>query len=297
MFNPTTRRILLSIHILLATIWVGGLVAMLLLVHAKAGIQNGDELAAIDRTIFYIHDYAVTNAMFGFLYTGLCFSLFTNWGAFKFHWIALKWAIIFFFGFFITAISTPAINSMAAISDALRLDALSDPAYLQAVSNTIRWTWLELAILISVVVISVFKPWGTRKKPLQINRKATLVIGAVVAIAVALYLYQQNVVLQSYRRQPVAPVNLATVADGTYRGEETGGGFTYAVDVTVAQHQITRIDIISNRSALYPLLAEGVTRKVIRAQKVDLDGVTGATTTSKSLLLAIEDALQKAVKK
>ena len=55
MLNTTMKRILLSIHILLATIWLGGLTVILLLMHTKTGIANGDELAAVDRNIFYIH--------------------------------------------------------------------------------------------------------------------------------------------------------------------------------------------------------------------------------------------------
>lgn len=296
MLNTTMKRILLSIHILLATIWLGGLAVILLLVHTKTGIANGDELAAVDRNIFYIHEYAVTNAMFGFVYTGLCFSLFTQWGGFKFHWVALKWVILFCFGLVITAVITPEINSMAAISDAYRADALTNPAYLQSVANVILFTWIELAILIAVVILSVFKPWGVRRQSFPVNRQVSIAIGGVLAVVIALNLFQQNAILQAYRQRPVPPVNLATVADGTYQGKETTGGFTYVVEVAVAQHKIARINILRNRPAVYPLLAAGVARKVMNAQRVNVDAVTGATTTSKALLLAIEDALRQGVK-
>ncbi|WP_019501269.1 FMN-binding protein [Pseudanabaena sp. PCC 6802] len=74
------------------------------------------------------------------------------------------------------------------------------------------------------------------------------------------------------------------------------GGFTYVVEVTVTQQKITRINILRNRPDVYPKLAAGITKKVINAQKIDIDAVTGATTTSKALLLAIENALRQGTK-
>ena len=81
--------------------------------------------------------------------------------------------------------------------------------------------------------------------------------------------------------------------DGTYPGEATAGSFTYKVEVTVQDRQITDITVMANRVSPYARFAEGVIPKVLKAQNANVDTVTGATTTSKALLKAIENALVK----
>ena len=59
----------------------------------------------------------------------------------------------------------------------------------------------------------------------------------------------------------------------------------------VENHKIENIEIIKNRDSFYARLAEGITHKIIREQKVNIDAVTGATTTSKILMKAVETAI------
>lgn len=297
MLDTTWKRILLSIHILLAAIWIGGLTAMLLLLHNSANPPNGDEVATINRAIFHIHEYAIVNVSLLFTYTGLCFSLFTDWGGFRFYWILLKWVVFLLLSLALTLSIAPAVNSMAAISDTLRIEALSNPQYLQARSQTLLFVWIELLLLVALVILSVFKPWGVRRRQFHLHRWLSLGAGTLLALGVGFQLFMSNVGLAAYRQLPVENVNLAAIADVTYRGEETVGGFAYIVEVTVSDRRIQQVKILQNRSAIYPKLAEGISRKVIRMQRIDLDGITGATTTSKALLFAMQNALQKGAKK
>lgn len=86
-------------------------------------------------------------------------------------------------------------------------------------------------------------------------------------------------------------VDLSRIPDGTYAGEFGYGNFAYAVDVTVIGHRITEILVTKNRDGEHARLAEEVADYVLDAQSVQVDAVTGATTTSKALLKAIENAL------
>lgn len=99
--------------------------------------------------------------------------------------------------------------------------------------------------------------------------------------------------MKTVRAMPIEAVDLASVQDGTFQGDFSYGGFTYEVSVTVKDHRIETIDILKNRDTKHARQAEGVIPKVISAQTVNVDVVTGATTTSKALLKAIENALKK----
>jgi uncharacterized protein with FMN-binding domain len=82
-----------------------------------------------------------------------------------------------------------------------------------------------------------------------------------------------------------------SIHDGTYEGTYTYGGFTYRVAVTISKYTIADIEIISNRKTRHAKMAEGVVERVLAMGNVAVDVVSGATTTSKALLKAIEQAL------
>lgn len=63
--------------------------------------------------------------------------------------------------------------------------------------------------------------------------------------------------------------------------------------MTVANHQIKDIAIIENRTTKHAKMAEGVVKRILERQKNDVDAISGATTTSKALLKATENALAK----
>ena len=93
---------------------------------------------------------------------------------------------------------------------------------------------------------------------------------------------------------PVEKVDLAGVPDGTYRGEfNLKDELIYDVYVTIEAQQIGRIEVDSEDLAF--LEKPGVLiERVIQAQSVEVDAVTGASASSMILLHAIKDALQKA---
>jgi uncharacterized protein with FMN-binding domain len=99
--------------------------------------------------------------------------------------------------------------------------------------------------------------------------------------------------VKAVRAMPINHVDLAKVADGTYLGDFTYGGFTYQVSVAVASHQIRDIAVVKNRTTSPAKKAEEAMKRVMEQQRNDVDAVSGATTTSKALLKAVENALNK----
>lgn len=89
----------------------------------------------------------------------------------------------------------------------------------------------------------------------------------------------------------VDPAQLNFLEDGIYGGKFNEAGGPYRVKVKIQNHKITEIKSIQNRESHYVKLAEGIFYKVKDSQQIDLDGISGATTTSKCFLKAIENAL------
>ena len=88
-------------------------------------------------------------------------------------------------------------------------------------------------------------------------------------------------------------MGLAKVREGTYQGDFAYGGFDYQVQVTVTNHQIRDIAVVKNRHTRQAKMAEDVLPRILDRQKNDVGAVSGATTTSKALLKAVEKALEK----
>lgn len=101
--------------------------------------------------------------------------------------------------------------------------------------------------------------------------------------------------LTEVRTMDIQPIPLQAIPDGRYEGRFSYSNFEYAVEVLVENHQITDIRVLQNRTSDYAKKAEGVLEKVVNEQKTDVEAVTGATTTSKALLKAVENALLPAM--
>lgn len=76
-------------------------------------------------------------------------------------------------------------------------------------------------------------------------------------------------------------------------GDYAYGHYTYSVVVVIKDHRIESIDVHHGRNSEKAKAAEGVIGEIISEQKIDVDVISGATTTSKAILKAVELALSK----
>lgn len=127
----------------------------------------------------------------------------------------------------------------------------------------------------------------TRYKVLIIIAAAVAVL--VIACVIAVSAMNKN--LETLNNVEVKDIDLSTVTDGTYEGSVGAFPVTAEVKVTVKGHVITDIEIVSHSHGPQHG-ADAITGEVIKAQSLNVDGVSGATTSSKVILLAIEDALK-----
>lgn len=84
-----------------------------------------------------------------------------------------------------------------------------------------------------------------------------------------------------------------TLNDGTYRGVGNGFGGEMLVEVVVQDGKISIVNVLSHKDT--PAIAENaintLVQRIVEANSVDVDGVSGATRTSQGLISAVKDAL------
>ena len=84
-----------------------------------------------------------------------------------------------------------------------------------------------------------------------------------------------------------------TYEDGVYTGSSSGYGGKVTVQVTVKEHKITDVSVLSapGETAEFLAKAKGVISRVLQAQTWEVDVVSGATYSSRGILGAIRNAL------
>lgn len=83
---------------------------------------------------------------------------------------------------------------------------------------------------------------------------------------------------------------------GVYRGVGSGNGGDIVVDVTFSKNAIESIEIVEQTET--PTISEGMLEefpaRILAAQSLDVDAVSGATLSSMGILMAVEDAVEQA---
>ncbi len=293
MSKTTRKKILLSFHIVMVSIWLGSLTSILLLEIGKHSSLSAAYFFVVDRFIFIVFDSVVMYVAIAVAISGLLFSMFTSWGFFKFRWITVKWISISLLAIILIFLASPAINGMAATSDVFRQQCVSNTEYSSFEKQVVFYSAIQLAVLFFLIFLSAMKPWGVRKQKFKVKRKIIISSGLIIGILLAVSNFMQYLQLTHYRSLPVSNINLEQVANGTYVGK-VNYGFEYEVKVDIKDHLIENFEILRNRNSFYAKLAGGIKYKLIREQKTNIDAVTGATTTSKILLKAVETAIRPA---
>jgi len=109
----------------------------------------------------------------------------------------------------------------------------------------------------------------------------------IVGIFVAFDLYSKTV----SNNVDIQTTDASGVPDGVYTGSYEIAPVKVSVQVTVAEEMITDISILEHQTGLGSK-AEAIIDQVIQNQSLEVDAVSGATTSSKTILKAIENALQ-----
>lgn len=156
----TWLAILKGIHLCSVCCWLGSGLTLLVLTYGKyAGWITGDAVYGADLASRIADKWVVVNmGAFTCLGTALCYSLFTGWGFFRHRWITIKWIAIIaciFFGMWLGGKE----REMLRLSSALGTQTLASPEYLSIMNQYVIGVIIQLAIVVIVIFLSVFRPW------------------------------------------------------------------------------------------------------------------------------------------
>ncbi len=159
--SPAAERWLKAVHLLFVALWVGGGVALVLMVHLlrPETAVSGGEVVGLTRAMRFVDDWVIIPGAFGCLLTGLIYSLWTKWGFIRHGWVAAKWVVnvggILFGSFFLG----PWINSLGPIASAQGLLAVEDAVFRHNLAMNAIWGPVQVGTLIVAVLLSTLKPW------------------------------------------------------------------------------------------------------------------------------------------
>lgn len=130
------------------------------------------------------------------------------------------------------------------------------------------------------------------------TKKFLAFIAAILVIAVAgfsISLKTINNNLEELANSKISNINLSSSTDGVYTGSYEQFPVSAEVKVTIENQKIMKIDLIKHVTGQGGA-AEVITEKVIETQRLDIDSISGATYSSKVILKAIENAMEKSIK-
>ena len=92
---------------------------------------------------------------------------------------------------------------------------------------------------------------------------------------------------------------LKYIPDGSYTGEGKGFSGPIRVMVTVQNHRIVKIAILERQEVVeyWSKVREKIPQEILEKQSIDVDMVSGATYSSKGLIEAVTNALEKGIER
>lgn len=287
------QNIVKLFHIVSSVCVMGGFLAMLMMLLTRDMSSFQGQEILYDKTVLMIFNTLIIYGAIMMAITILCYTLFTEWGFLKYRFIIIKWVMLLGILGIAWFVIGRAISGMASISDAgLHMSSMTTE-YIKYRNQAVIGLIFEVALLLGTMFLSIRKPFGKRNtKPFKYHKAAVAILIPCSILGIALMIFSEVSHLR-LRNTPIKDIDLATVSDGDYEGTSKFGNYTYEVLVSVKDHQITEIKDLKPRDSIYVVYATGVFEKIKKEQTPNVDAITGATTTSKAFMKAVENALDK----
>ncbi len=127
------------------------------------------------------------------------------------------------------------------------------------------------------------------------NAVTPLRIALVLLLAVACVGCADRAEMRQVAQMTITDVDLTDIYDGDYVGQFTCCHFTYSVMTTMRRERIASVAMLANNnSKAARKAAQIVLPRIVEAQSPNVDPVTGAATSSKAIMKAVENSLNNA---
>lgn len=155
----TGQKWLKTVHLFAAVLWIGCGVAMNLL-RVAITPTTPDGMSILSLSIKILDDLLIFGGVIGILATAFVYGLWTKWGFFKQRWLTVKWFMTIVMVLIGWIIMGPAVNGNVQ-SPEWYLSNMD--IYRANLATSAVWGPVQLLLLTGVLIISVFKPWKTRR--------------------------------------------------------------------------------------------------------------------------------------
>lgn len=287
------NTLLMVINLLSVICIAGGFTSMLvsLLTRSKSNF-TGTEVY-YDKINLLLFNTIVLNGVIVLIITFFLYNAFTKWKVRNYPFMIIELILIFII-FCIGYLRIGfAISGMASISDATFQMGEMTTEYINFWNQAVVSLWINIGLIIIALAVAVYKPFGRREREAAKRGKQILIVeGIVLAIVVGMFI-RSEITLFSTRNLPIKDINVQNIEDGEYEGQSVYGNNAINVVVTVENHKIVKVEDPNPNNSVFTKYASGVFNKIKAKQTPDVDAITGATTTSKAYMKAVEDALTK----
>jgi uncharacterized protein with FMN-binding domain len=127
------------------------------------------------------------------------------------------------------------------------------------------------------------------------TKKFLITIGilfVVIATGIIVLIINMGKNVSAYSDFDYSNLDLSSTFDGTYTGSEDGGIVKASVEVTVKDHVITQVTILSHECGKGKP-AEVIVNNIVEQNSLDVDAISGATFSSGVIKMAAYNALTK----
>lgn len=286
------QKILKGFHLTFVAVSLGGLLYMFGLFLLK--INNPDvPQETYDETIYFLNNSVVYFTVFGLVLTTMIYSLYTKLGFFKHDWVLMNWVLLIGMAVIFMIVFNPSINGMAPLSDAGLNISSGKEDYEEYMKKGFFWNFVLIGILIGITIIYFMKPWASRAEDLISNVSRIRRLFIFTTLFFLVFGIMGTIDLNKLKDMPVKDSTLQDKPDGIYEGAFEGGGNLYSVQVELKDEQIIQIESQNDEDSKYEKFSQPILERIIQQQNANVDAITGATTTSKCVMKAVENALSK----
>ncbi|HYG57396.1 MAG TPA: hypothetical protein VD902_04955 [Symbiobacteriaceae bacterium] len=151
------------IHIFFMVLMLGGIITSLTL-RFSLNSTDFDEVLVGYRLLQIVSDHIIRYGAQGLLFSGVVYSVWTNWGWFKYRWVAVKWAVFFLqtiFGIFF--IDRWMVDNLVML-EAEQAMALSNPVFVQNQNLMQYGALVQVVVVVALIGVSVLKPWKKKNE-------------------------------------------------------------------------------------------------------------------------------------
>ena len=161
--NAKVTRVLKIFHLLFATMWIGGVMALVSL-QLGATPQTKEMMYMGALAHLVIDKFFLIPGGVGMVISALVYSILTNWGFAKHKWIIVKWILTIFLVIIGAGYMGVVIERNIDYSNLILTENYQPDQYWNNVYNVAIAGIVQLVAFLFIIIISVVKPWKKKNQ-------------------------------------------------------------------------------------------------------------------------------------